>query len=44
MHLIIIAHSQLLGYIDLAFLYLFKRIMIIEIIIILIIKPVLLKL
>ena len=39
-HSIIVAHSRLLNYIDLAFLYLFKRIITIKAVIILIIKPV----
>ena len=43
-HLIIVAHSQLLDYTDLAFSYLSERVIIIEIVIIFIIKPVLLKL
>ena len=43
-YLIIIAHFRLLDYIDLAFLYLFKRVMIIKILIIFIMKPVSLKL
>ena len=44
MHLIIIIHFRLLGYIDLAFLCLFKCVMTIKVIIISIIKPVSLKL
>ena len=43
-HLITIAHSQLSDYINLAFLYLFERVMIIKSVIISIIKPILLKL
>ena len=44
MHLIIVAYFRLLNCINLAFLCLFKRVIIIEAVIIFIIKPVSLKL
>ena len=44
MHLIIVAHSQLLGCIDLVFLCLSKRVIIIKVVITFIIKPILFKL
>ena len=43
-HLIIVLHFRLLGYIDLAFSYLSKRVIIKEEMIIFIIKPISLKL
>ena len=44
MHSITVAHFRLLGYIDLAFPYLFERVIIIKAVIMPIMKPVSLKL